>query len=508
MSFETPDHVDAIGYAWLIEHLDVKVPRPRQLSYALRRGAPRELHDGDFVTKIYARAATPAATVPAHLEFCVKHEPLALDVLAILVAKTDTEGLAEHVLAKPLGKYVRRLWFLFEYLTGRILSVPDLTQGNYLPLLEPEDYFTGPARRSARHRILNNLIGDARFSPLVLRSERLRRWEATDLAERTRAIVAAYDPGVLARAVNYLYTRETMSSYEMEREVPNPSRAERFITLLRTAAERGDLGKPDLVALQNAIVDPRFRETEYRTEQNYVGETMSWTEERVHLVPPKPEDVPSLMAGLLDLMRRNHTDLHPVVLAAVASFGFVYIHPFLDGNGRLHRWLVHYVLARSGFTPDGLIFPVSAVMLTRRTEYDRCLERVSRPLLGVLDWRLKADGSLHVDGETSAFYRYFDATAAAESLFEWIEATIDSELQAELDFLVRYQRARLAMQAVVDLPDRKAALFVRLCVQNHLQLSPGKRKAHFDMLTDDDVAALENAVTVAYRGDASPAVPD
>ena len=52
----------------------------------------------------------------------------------------------------------------------------------------------------------------------------------------------------------------------------------------------------------------------------------------------------------------------PIVAAATLSFGFVFIHPFMDGNGRLHRYLIHHVLAQSGFSPKGMIFPVSSVM--------------------------------------------------------------------------------------------------------------------------------------------------
>jgi Fic family protein len=36
---------------------------------------------------------------------------------------------------------------------------------------------------------------------------------------------------------------------------------------------------------------------------------------------------------------------------------FVYIHPFDDGNGRLHRYLIHHVLSRTRFTPAGLVLP-------------------------------------------------------------------------------------------------------------------------------------------------------
>ena len=503
MAVEVPADAEPIGYAWLMKHFGAQVPRPRQLSFALRKGSPRELWDGDELTRVFPRTMAPAPTVTGHLEFCIKHEILALDVLAVLLRRVNREELAAHIADKPLGKYSRRLWFLFEFLTGVRLDLPDLETGSYIALLDPEAYFTGPEIRSGRQRVLNNLIGNKDFSPMVRRTERLARWESADLANRARSIVTHFDPAILARAINYLYTRETMSSYEMEREVPNPSRAERFIALLRSAADRPDLDKKALISLQNAVVDPRFCDTDYRHDQNYVGQTLSWTDERVHFVPPKPQDVPSLMDGLLTAVRRNLGAVHPVVLAAVAAFGFVYVHPFQDGNGRLHRWLIHYVLARTGFTPEGLIFPVSAVMLARRADYDRCLERVSTPLLSVLDWRLRPDGSLVVEGETADFYRYFDATRAAESLFEWIEATIDGELKAELEFLIRYQRARADMQAVVELPDRKAALFVKLCVQNQFRLAPGKRKAHFDMLTDDEIAQLERAVAEAYRGEAA-----
>ena len=56
----------------------------------------------------------------------------------------------------------------------------------------------------------------------------------------------------------------------------------------------------------------------------------------------------------------------PVVAAAVSSFAFVFIHPFEDGNGRIHRFLIHHVLSRRGYSPPGVIFPVSAAILRDR----------------------------------------------------------------------------------------------------------------------------------------------
>jgi Fic family protein len=57
--------------------------------------------------------------------------------------------------------------------------------------------------------------------------------------------------------------------------------------------------------------------------------------------------------------------LDPIVSAAGLAFGFVFIHPLEDGNGRIHRWLLHHVLARRGFNPAGANFPGSAIFLKR-----------------------------------------------------------------------------------------------------------------------------------------------
>ncbi len=57
-----------------------------------------------------------------------------------------------------------------------------------------------------------------------------------------------------------------------------------------------------------------------------------------------------------------------VIHAAAVAYGFVFLHPFEDGNGRIHRFLIHNILARHGFTPAGIIFPVSASMLKKMEE--------------------------------------------------------------------------------------------------------------------------------------------
>ena len=145
------------------------------------------------------------------------------------------------------------------------------------------------------------------------------------------------------------------------------------------------LSKDKLIELQNIIVDPRFKNTDYRNNQNYVGENINPDHQKIYYISPKPEDVHELMQGLLELLERTFTaDVHPVIIATILSFGFVYIHPFEDGNGRIHRFLIHYILSKKDFTPHDLIFPISYVMLKNMHHYDGILESFSKPLLSTL----------------------------------------------------------------------------------------------------------------------------
>jgi len=181
----------------------------------------------------------------------------------------------------------------------------------------------------------------------------------------------------------------------------------------------------------------------------------------------------------------------------------VFLHPFEDGNGRIHRFLIHNVLARRGFTPEGLMFPVSAAMLKNPVEYDASLEAFSKPLMPLVEYDLDEEGRMTVHNDTAVWYRFIDMTPQAEALFDFIEKTIETELVEELDFLVNYDRTKAAIQEIVDMPDRQIDLFIRFCLQNHGQLSASKRASHFEALTEEEIARMEQAVQAAYGKDAS-----
>ncbi|NRD59616.1 MULTISPECIES: Fic family protein [Corallococcus] len=467
-----------------------------QVSFVAPGSGKRERVEGGRSIVLYPPTYAPEPGLFHQLEFALKYEGVSLEILSALFEKeprkTLEPRLQEYIQQRPTGQYSRRLWFLYEFLTGNRLDLPDAASGNYVPLLDSEAYFTGTEERSRRHRVINNLLGTVDFCPMVRRTGKLKHFASLDLAKEVSRLMGEYDEDVLRRAVQYLYAKETRSSFAIEREKPSPDRTERYVALLRRVPQWDTLDEAALTAIQNQTVDPRYAEAGYRQEQNYVGETVSLSDQKVHYLPPRPEDVPTLMQGLLaSLERMAKARVDPIVHAAAVAFGFVLIHPFLDGNGRLHRLLIHYILSRSGFTPQGLIFPVSAVMLQKSSEYDACLESFSVALMQQVDYTHDDDWHVTVKGKTGNLYRAIDCTRMAEDLYAWTEETIRTEFRKELEFIVRYRQAREQMERVVDMPDRQLNLFIQVVLQNKGRLSATKRASHFELLTDEEVQALE-----------------
>ena len=145
----------------------------------------------------------------------------------------------------------------------------------------------------------------------------------------------------------------------------------------------------------------------------------------------------------------------------------LFSHPFEDGNGRIHSFLIHNVLSRSGFTPEGVMFPLLASMLKNPAGYNASLDAFSRHLMALVEYLIDEEGRMTVHNDTAGWYRYIDMTPQAEALFSFIDRTIDAELAGELAFLAHYDKAKRAIQEIADMPDRKIDLFIRFCRRFH-----------------------------------------
>lgn len=488
------------GYAELIKRYDLEVISNWHMSAVAASGIHRVRYRAAITEEVYPPKYWPGDTLGDHLEFALKYDGTNLAILAVLFATLAEDDFLAYVLSKPTGKYARRLWFLYEFLTGKRLPLDDLKHANYVDLLDPNWYYTvSPGRKVRRQRVNDNLLGNSRFCPTVRRSDVLRNFAAADLASRCRQIVSGFASELLQRSLSYLYTKETRSSFEIENIKPSATRTERFVALLQLAEREDFCRQSRLIELQNRIVDARFRDSAYRRDQNYVATAIAWQNSRVHFVSPKPEDLSSLMEGLIATHQQMENGaVSAFIQAAAISYGFVFLHPFEDGNGRIHRFLIHNILARRGITPEGVMVPISAAMLNRAADYEASLEAFSRELMLLVDYTLASDGRLTVHNDTAIWYRYLDLTPQAEALYRFFEHTIDTELAVELRFLANYDAAKKSIQNIVDMPDRMIDLFIRFCLQNNGRLSSRKRASHFDSLAGEEIAFMERAVQSAY----------
>jgi Fic family protein len=119
----------------------------------------------------------------------------------------------------------------------------------------------------------------------------------------------------------------------------------------------------------------------YRSVQNYIARTATL---EVVYMPPAPHEVPALMRELVAWLETG-SEVHPVLVAGVAQFQLVQIHPFVDGNGRTSRLLSTLCLYRAGYDFKRL-FTLSEYYDRDRSRFYRALQQVRELDLDLTSW--------------------------------------------------------------------------------------------------------------------------
>jgi hypothetical protein len=489
-----PERATPAGYSAIIDAYGLRVPLPRTLSATGEHHRTRNEAGWRILTPRHA----PSPDLEGHLTFALKYEGLDLAVLKRLFAAAPPAEIEAIVRAKPTGSYSRRIWFLYEWLIGR-LDLPDAEKGSYEPVVDPEQQSATPGENSPRHRVRNNLPGTPEFCPLVFRTKALEEFAAMDLVHRAREVVANVPRDILARTAAFLLLKDSKSSYAIEGERPPHDRIQRWGRAIGEAGRRS-IELDELLRLQAIVIgDARFVKLGLREEGGFVGEYDRETRFPIpDHISARPDDLRSLINGMAAFDRGGALNLDAVIAAAILAFGFVYVHPFVDGNGRIHRYLIHHVLAQRGFNPAGVVFPVSAAILARIDEYRAILEDYSQRLLPVIDWEPTSDNNVNVLNDTADFYRFFDATPHAEFLYACVKQTIEEDLPRETEFLKRYDQFRARIEAIVDMPERTVDLLFRFLHQNAGRLSRRAREGEFAQMTDPEVTSAEDAYAAFF----------
>lgn len=487
-----------LGYSALIEHYKLECPAPRRLT-AIAPVGQKLTHVSEGVEWLLLPRASgikiPGSPIE-HLGVALKHEGADLRVLDRLFRQGVERELSSYIAANRSGIYTRRAWFLYEWIIGQQLPIDEPYGVQYVPALEPTQYFTKRRIRSARHKVDDNMPGVPGFCPLIRRTERLGEERIAGLGAEARAVVSGADPAVLRRAVGFMLLKESKGSFGIEGETPPRSRLERWGRLIAEAKDI-HLSVSALDNLHRSLFDQKavFSKFGLRTQGGFVGRHDSRDQTPVpDHVSARPDDLQSLLDSLLEafeLLKDHRFD--PILTAAILGFGFVFIHPFEDGNGRLHRFLIQKALVDTGFNPEGVVLPVSATILEDLLGYRNALEDYSVPTLPYIDWVPTMEGNLSVTNDTAYLYRYFDATRQAEYLAERIERTIRFSLPEELQFLHRFDEAKRRIAALIDMPDRLVSLFIQFCIQNGGHVSKRKRDEYFARVPETLIADMEEA---------------
>jgi len=417
-----------------------------------------------------------------------------LAVLKALFLVLKPTEVATIIRNEPTGRFGRRLWFLYEWLMDRALDIPDTKVTNSVDALDARIQYPGPSTLSRRHRVRNNLPGVKDFCPLIRRSPNLETCITDRLSEKVRESLGDVPPDILARAAAVLLLKDSKASYAIEGERVAHNRAERWGRAIGQAGQQA-LTAEELLRLQEIVIaDRRFTHLGWRKEGGFIGVHDRATRTPVpDHISARWQDVMPLVQGMIDTSHRlSESDHDPVLTATVIAFGFVFIHPFEDGNGRLHRYLIHHELAEKGFYPPGLVFPVSAAILDRMDDYRQTLGAWSKPRLPFIDWTPTPSGNVEVQNDTMDLYRYFDATGQAEFLYDCVRQTVEKILPDEVRYLTCHDHMKTFIETHFDMPDRLCETLIGFLRQGKGRLSKRAREREFRALTDEETAALEN----------------
>jgi hypothetical protein len=504
------------GYKWLSEAYGMAPVQPFRVRSVIGSARSSAASNG-FIVETYPSHYQPDATLTAHLTFALKYEGVELDFLQRLFDVTGPEPIAQWARQEPTGAYARRCGFLYEWLTGATLDGVGDAGGNYVDLLKPSRYLTATVPDKVRRwRINNNLPGTRAFCPMVDTGRLIQMDEALLRAEIAN-MMDRFGIETIERAVNWLTIKESRASFAIESEGKEEDRIRRLARAMHTHCGQIEsaLTAEGMLLIQRAVMSDKMvgAKLGIRRSPVFVGHTNSAFEPVIDYLAPHHDQVPEMMEGLRAFEERTRGQ-NPLLRAAALSFGFVYIHPLADGNGRLSRFLINDILRRDGFLPAPVILPVSAVIsesAARRAAYDAALEQLSRPLMATMQ-AVCTFGAVvrHEDGVESnldvtdwgrglATWRYADLTLQSEYLVDVIRHSILRGLKEEAVYLQRYDTARNGLKDIIEGRDEDYAAIIRSLV-THRKATSKLSKTYPAVFSDQGmVKRIERVVFKAFE---------
>lgn len=492
-----------IGYEFLLSRIPLRMP---ELDKPARvKPVTRVEEMADLIAIPKAIAPTADAILP-HLLFALKHEPMQLAILHEALRLVPAREVVDAMVESPRGAYVRRAAYLWEKVHGIELALPlSGPAGNYVDFFDPRSYYTGQTwERNQKYRINFNGIGPYEFCPVVRRDEALEQEGGAVLRALHEWATAPENELLMDRVMAWAYLSETRDSFAIENEVPSPDKEKAFLQAMAHLRDREPITEAYLVGLQNAVISSPMRaEGGFRGAQNWL-QRGGHGALAIRYVPPAPEHMPPLIDGLMRMANAEDA-VPPLIKAALVSFGFVFIHPFMDGNGRLSRLLAHHCLQTKGVLPDvngsPAILPLSVAMRQEERQYLAALERFSKPARALWDVTMIGDGDFTFDfRSTPMVYAHWSGAEAAAFVTRCARIALQQSLVDEARYLQAYDLAYRRIDRQFDLPNRTINLLIQWIHQNGNRM-PERRKTAREvacLISAEELARIEEIVAEAF----------
>lgn len=473
-----------IGYTYLLDTLKTgafELPVIAERRPVQRIIKPQGRRPGGVLMVPGHAAPRDNARALDHLLFAIKHEGLEMQQAILALKKIDRSELVDAIAESPNSEYVRRAGYLWELANPSKLALESkvLPTAPYQSLFDPEEHFTAKPKRGpeeAKWRIDFNGLGTRQYCPTVRRTPMLNALINGDIMGRAKAFSSTLDTAQLNRILRWAYLSETKGSDQLEREATSHDKGLRFSQLLSTAAKAKPFSEEGLAEIQSAaLTNPINRAFGYRNQQNWLVNGVRGPM-GVTYVPPAPILCSEIMEEIAKIGNDLKSEIDPLIAAALVSFGTVLAHPFMDGNGRVHRFLFHAQVCSRAEMSNGLILPISVAIGRHESEYLEALESFSKPArllwdITRIDDQVQACNFL---GDESV-YRYWDATACVTFGVKMADAALEQDLLKEHHYLSRHDAAIKAVGQSIDMQNSDLNFLVREVLTNG-NLSNNRRK--------------------------------
>lgn len=495
-----PKDCKLVGFSWLIEHFNLTVPLRELSCISDKRFTSQKVNKGQWI--VFDTQFIVDDTPYSQLEFAIKHETVDLLVLKYILKAFPKEELAHNIQRNSKRILSKKIWFYYEFLLENKLELDDLPTGKYDDLLNEKKYIVNAKPiKSKRHKVNNNLLGTSKICPIIVRTNELETYMQLSLTDEISSVIGQVSKSLIRRAASFLLLADSRASFEIEGERATRNRIENWGKIINEAGKT-PLSVSEVERLHAILLeDSRFIKLGLREDEVFLGDRDRENFPIPEFIGAKGEDLQELIEGWIELdqcLRESEVD--PILHAVIIAFAFVYIHPLEDGNGRIHRYLIHHILAQRGFYPKGMIFPVSSVILDEIETYRSVLVSHTSPLMSMIEWRATESGNVKVLNDTSDLYRFFDATKSCAFIYHAVEKTIKETLPDELNYLNAFDQAYRAINEMIEMPDNTIKSLITLIVQNEGKLSKRKKEKYFGQLTRQEVEEIEGIIEECFDG--------